>query len=139
MLIAIRRFCLKTPFMLCQYPCGLFSFTSSPSMQQDMKEYSFNHSAVFHHTRLLKKTLQKQGKQNQASCRIYTDNIDIHFNHRNGNYSYFKVLCTYIPLLATDKQSPIYCWSLTGIFMILWVPLISTATEGAQQTIACEC
>lgn len=40
----------------------------------------------FHHTRVLKKTLQKQGKQNQASCGIYTD---IHFNHRN---SYLKAI-----------------------------------------------
>lgn len=62
MLIVIRRFCLRTPFLLCQYPCGLFSFTSSPSMQQDMKEYRFNHSAVFSSHKSSKENSTEVGK-----------------------------------------------------------------------------
>lgn len=62
MLIVIRRFCLRTPFLLCQYPCGLFSFTSSPSVQQDMKEYRFNHSAVFSSHKSSKENSTEAGK-----------------------------------------------------------------------------
>lgn len=106
---------MKTPFLLCQYPCGLFIFTSSASLHQDVKDRAASIILqYFHHTRLQKKTLQKQGRQ--ASCGIYIDNVDIRYNHRNCNYSYFKLLYAWIPLLATDKQSFIYSWLLIRIF-----------------------
>lgn len=116
---------MKTHFFLCQYPCGLFICTFSPSPHQDMKDRVASVILqYFHHTRL-QKTLQKQGRQ--ATCRIYLGNVDIHYKHRNCNYSLFKLLYTWIPLLATDKQSPIYSWSLIGIFTAtLWPQLVST-------------
>jgi len=93
--------------------------TSPPSLHQDMKDRVASIILqYFHHTRLENRTLQTHGRQ--ASWGIYTDNADIHHSPRNCNYSHFKLLCTGIPLLATDKQSSIYSWLLIGIFTTIW-------------------